>query len=566
MANVNVNAPAAQSPVMAPPTRTDERILPKDRWVPIEKSNCSLDEGKPRNNPIAQIAVDILKQTNFFNAFTKSSTIPSIYIQQFWVTIHYDTESKGYKVQLDEQWFNLSQDTLRDALQITPIVNNRAFSPPPSPDTLIKFVNDLGYSKTVRTLSDVVTNDMFQPWRALATMINLCLTGKTSGFEITRAPVLQILWAKPLPEVPGKGKAKIGKEQAANVLIDLQSPKKRSTTVRFTFQKRTDHSTHEESSSLYSMLGLTDSETESDDVGEKSEVRGQDKGQAGSNPGDADVSQPSPNHDENLKLPTEGGERLEEPANSVGTLSSLQNLEKIVSFADQFIANKSQEDEPGKTSNEAEVQSMVSVPILQDTSSAPLMTTPIIDLCDYQPASSKAQTSLTYITATTTTHLPLPTQLQVTQSLIQRMGELEHHLAEMSQSNRELEERLTRQNERLSNLEKLSVESRVTKVVEEIITNRVDWAMQAPLLARFRGLPVTDMKMILLHQMSEEGLHETHEVHMKLYEALKESIDRDHSDDLQQDLILYRKKKKTKLAIKLKQEDIKISLRQTLPT
>ncbi|GJX37276.1 hypothetical protein Tco_0250579 [Tanacetum coccineum] len=35
---------------------------------------------------------------------------------------------------------------------------------------------------------------MFQPWRALTTIINLCLTGKTSGFERPRAPVLQILW------------------------------------------------------------------------------------------------------------------------------------------------------------------------------------------------------------------------------------------------------------------------------------------------------------------------------------------------------------------------------------
>ncbi|GJT90588.1 retrovirus-related pol polyprotein from transposon TNT 1-94 [Tanacetum coccineum] len=55
-----------------------------------------------------------------------------------------------------------------------------AFSSPPTPDALIKFVNDLGYSKVVRTLLDVVTNDMFQPWRALTTVINLCLTGKTS--------------------------------------------------------------------------------------------------------------------------------------------------------------------------------------------------------------------------------------------------------------------------------------------------------------------------------------------------------------------------------------------------
>ncbi|GJZ86561.1 hypothetical protein Tco_0658171 [Tanacetum coccineum] len=77
---------------------------------------------------------------------------------------------------------------------ISPVDKNNAFSSPPTPDALIKFVNDLGYPKVVRHLSDVVTNDMFQPWRALTTIINLCLMGKTSGFERPRAPVLQILW------------------------------------------------------------------------------------------------------------------------------------------------------------------------------------------------------------------------------------------------------------------------------------------------------------------------------------------------------------------------------------
>ncbi|GJX58893.1 retrovirus-related pol polyprotein from transposon TNT 1-94 [Tanacetum coccineum] len=194
MADVNVNAPAEQAPAMAPPTRTDDQILPRIRWVPIGKSNCYLDVERSQSNPIYKIAVDILKHTNFFRAFTASSTIPSIYIQQFWDTVRYDNKTGSYSCQLDEQWFDLTKDTLRDALQITPVDTNNAFSSPPTPDALIKFVNDLGYPRVVRTLSDVVTNDMFQPWRALTTVINLCLTGKTSGFERPRAPVLQILW------------------------------------------------------------------------------------------------------------------------------------------------------------------------------------------------------------------------------------------------------------------------------------------------------------------------------------------------------------------------------------
>ncbi|GJV39080.1 retrovirus-related pol polyprotein from transposon TNT 1-94, partial [Tanacetum coccineum] len=157
MADVNVNAPAEQAPTMAPPTRTDDQILPRSK------------------------------------SFTNSLTIPSIYIQQFWDTVRYVKNTGSYSCQLDEQWFDLNKDTLRDALQITQVDNNKPFSSPPTPDALINFVNDLGYPKVVRTLSAVVTNDMHQPWRALTTIINLCLTGKTLGFERPRSPVLQIL-------------------------------------------------------------------------------------------------------------------------------------------------------------------------------------------------------------------------------------------------------------------------------------------------------------------------------------------------------------------------------------
>nr|GEV61574.1 putative reverse transcriptase domain-containing protein [Tanacetum cinerariifolium] len=135
MADVNVNALADQAPTMAPPTHTDDQILPHIRWT----AGC-------------------------------------------------------YMCRLDEQWFDLTKDTLRDALQITPINNNKAFTSLLSSDALINFVNELGYPKLISNLSNVVTNDMFQPWRALTTIINMFLTGKTSGFKRPRAPVLQILW------------------------------------------------------------------------------------------------------------------------------------------------------------------------------------------------------------------------------------------------------------------------------------------------------------------------------------------------------------------------------------
>nr|GEX85921.1 hypothetical protein [Tanacetum cinerariifolium] len=66
-----------------------------------------------------------------------------------------------------------------------------------------------------------------------------------------------------------------------------------------------------------------------------------------------------PNIQENLKLPSEDLVILAEPSSSTGTLSSLQNLEKELSFTDQFFVEEQQEKEPGKTNAEAEVSKAV---------------------------------------------------------------------------------------------------------------------------------------------------------------------------------------------------------------
>ncbi|GJR83418.1 hypothetical protein Tco_0154203 [Tanacetum coccineum] len=153
-----------------------------------------VQKGTVARNPIFLIAVAILKNTNFFRAFTTSSTILAIYIQQFWDTMCFDSSTGLYSCQLDEQWFNLHKDILRDALDITPTNDDNPFVAPPSSDTVIEYVNTLGYPNTLRNVSAMSVNALYQPWRAILSMINMCLTGKTAGYDRPRHPVLQILW------------------------------------------------------------------------------------------------------------------------------------------------------------------------------------------------------------------------------------------------------------------------------------------------------------------------------------------------------------------------------------
>ncbi|GJY94743.1 hypothetical protein Tco_0511104, partial [Tanacetum coccineum] len=251
-----------------------------------------------------------------------------------------------------------------------------------------------------------------------------------------------------LPDVQGKGKEKVVDEQATHDLLTLQTSKKKSLVDQFIFQRRTPMPTkasgHAESPSLDAELALTNSEMESDNEVPKINFRDQDEGQAGpnpsnqdeghtgpnpgdqdegqvgSNPGDAAESQPQPSHGvhagpnrKHMDLESTDASSQQKPEqideDSTGTLYSLQNLEKDLSFTDQFFVEKPHKEESGKKNAKTEVQSMVLVPIHQDTSSVPPMTTPVIDLTMMQSDSPlSTSTATTSIITTTTSLLPPP--------------------------------------------------------------------------------------------------------------------------------------------------------------
>ncbi|GJU85686.1 hypothetical protein Tco_1293232 [Tanacetum coccineum] len=257
---------------------------------------------------------------------------------------------------------------------------------------------------------------------------------------------------QPLPEVEGKGKEKVAP---------------------------TEPSGHDESSSLYAELGLTESDTESDkEVPPVVKSGALDEGQAL----------------ENLKLTVDDPVIPEEPASSTGTLSSLQHLAKDFSFGDQFFNDKPPEANNEKATADTEAESMVSVTIHQDTSVIPPMTSPVIDLVSVpdSPTVHRPLPTTTAATATTTTTImttiPLPPQPQQVSSdsiLLNRLGELEQHIADLVDANQALEERLDKHGSRLYRLENQDIPNQVRRAVDEIVTDAVDWAMHAP-LGRFR--------------------------------------------------------------------------------
>ncbi|GKC29290.1 hypothetical protein Tco_1036584, partial [Tanacetum coccineum] len=108
---------------------------------------------------------------------------------------------------------------------------------------------------------------------------------------------------------------------------------------------------------------------------------------------------------ESLKHTSEEHVQMDNSLSSTGTLSSMKNLDNF-NFSDQFIADKSLEEESGNSNVDTEVESMITVPIHQASSSAPPLSTPVIDLSPPKPVSTP--TVFIATTATTATTLPLP--------------------------------------------------------------------------------------------------------------------------------------------------------------
>ncbi|GJV16518.1 retrovirus-related pol polyprotein from transposon TNT 1-94 [Tanacetum coccineum] len=191
-------ANAEQAPAMASPVRyVIEKIVPRNRWVPIGKSNCYLDEEKSQRSPIFKIAVDILKQTNFFRAFTASSTIPAIYIQQFWDYCSYDRKEEVSSVKWNTSNGSISSRTHSEMLS-NHTMSTKHRGPSHLLHTLIPLWNlscvGVSNGTVVPLVHSVTTNDMFQTWRALATISNLTSDHRIYYFQ--SQPAYQTTYTK----------------------------------------------------------------------------------------------------------------------------------------------------------------------------------------------------------------------------------------------------------------------------------------------------------------------------------------------------------------------------------
>nr|GEW14332.1 hypothetical protein [Tanacetum cinerariifolium] len=117
----------------------------------------------------------------FFKAFLVTVDVPKIYMQEFWATAYVHQHSIRFKMNNKKYIVNL--ESFRDMLHICPRIPGQSFDELLFEEEILDFIRFLRHSATIRTLIDVNINKLYQPWRSFATIINKCLTGKSSGYD-----------------------------------------------------------------------------------------------------------------------------------------------------------------------------------------------------------------------------------------------------------------------------------------------------------------------------------------------------------------------------------------------
>nr|GEX14567.1 hypothetical protein [Tanacetum cinerariifolium] len=211
-----------------------------------------------------------------------------------------------------------------------------------------------------------------------------------------------------------------------------------------------------------------------------------DAGHAGSDPGKTLESRPPPNDDK-----IDEDQAGSDPGKS-------HNLDDTYTFGDQFFIDKSTEDEPGKQNVDAEVVSMVTVPIHQASTSVPPLSTPIMDPSPPKPVASpllEPFIAATTETTTTTILLPPPPQQQSTTN-----SELTAHVTALERNS-------------------------------WILSRKARLLITRLRILDLGELPEVDMKEILHQRMFKSGSYKSLPEHVALYEALEASMEWENRDE-----------------------------------
>ncbi|GKA12999.1 hypothetical protein Tco_0692545 [Tanacetum coccineum] len=154
------------SSITAQQAKLDLELVPKEKRLEIRKCNGRLNPGKIQREPTFQVVLDALALTPCYSAFLITADVPEVYMRQFWDSVYkHDT---FYRFKMDKRKrFKPTMEIFRDIFKICPRVQGQDFDALYTDEEIMSFLRDLGHTREIHSLNDVVVDQMHQPWRTL---------------------------------------------------------------------------------------------------------------------------------------------------------------------------------------------------------------------------------------------------------------------------------------------------------------------------------------------------------------------------------------------------------------
>ncbi|GJU56962.1 hypothetical protein Tco_1234728 [Tanacetum coccineum] len=174
-----------------------DELCPPNKRYDLMDANKKVDLEQVQCPPESKILTNIIKNHPLRFSIAASSSVPWIYMAQFWHTLKEDGSKYRLTFMLDKKVLSLTLDDFRTIFHLPQANDNNhdSFVPPPSFLDMVPFYKQqLGFTMKLKTSSSFKTTGLLQPWQTLCKIFYKCLTIRVTGCDQLPLQIMQMMY------------------------------------------------------------------------------------------------------------------------------------------------------------------------------------------------------------------------------------------------------------------------------------------------------------------------------------------------------------------------------------
>ncbi|GJT30557.1 putative reverse transcriptase domain-containing protein [Tanacetum coccineum] len=160
-------------------------------------ANKKIDLEHVQCPPESKILTNIIKNHPLRFSIAASSSVPWIYMVQFWHTLKEGGSKYRLTFMLDKKALSFTLDDFRTIFYLPQenANNHDSFVSPPSFLDMVPFYKQqLGFTMELKTSSSFKTTGILQPWQTLCKIFSKCLTTRVTGWDQPQLQIMQMMY------------------------------------------------------------------------------------------------------------------------------------------------------------------------------------------------------------------------------------------------------------------------------------------------------------------------------------------------------------------------------------